>query len=93
MKTVSNKEYLEIKYDFLKSHNDWHVETSKMDTYGKYVKTYMCSNGDTITEINRPVYETVHVTVKGVEMDIQVQLFASEMFSNKFESIFTYEKY
>lgn len=93
MKIVSNKEYLDIKYNFLKQHNDWHVETSQMDSNGQYCKNYICDNGDILTEINRPVYKTVHVTYNGLEINTTVHLLESEMFSNKFQSIYTYENY
>ena len=64
-----------------------------MDTDGQYIKTYICDNGNIITEVNRPVYENVDITVKGVSLSVEVKLFESEMFSNKFQSVYTYEKY
>ena len=89
----STQEYNKAKIEFLQRSDDWKVETSPMDEYGQYVKTYICSNGDVLTEVNRPVYETVDVEVRGLKMQVQVKLFESEMFSNRFSSIYTYEKF
>ncbi len=93
MTILTSKEYSEKKISFLHEADDWHVETSPMDEYGTYVKTYICSNGNVLTEVNRPVYETVQVEVKGVKCDVQVKLFESEMFTNKWGSVFTYDKF
>ena len=93
MNILSHKEYNDMKYNFLNESKDWHVETSPMDTDGQYIKTYICDNGNIITEVNRPVYENVDITVKGVSLSVEVKLFESEMFSNKFQSVYTYEKY
>lgn len=93
MDILTNKEYAQKKIDFLHEAGDWRVETSPMDEYGTYVKTYICNNGNVLTEVNRPVYETVDVVVKGVKVQTQVKLFESEMFSNKFSSVYTYEKF
>lgn len=90
---LSNKDYEAKKINFLHESDDWKVKTSPMDEYGRYIKTYVCSNGDVLTEVNRPVYETVEVEVKGVKTEVQVKLFESEMFSNKWGSVFTYDKF
>ena len=93
MTILTQKEYEAKKIELLHEADDWKVETSPMDEYGKYVKTYICDNGNVITEVNRPIYETVDVEVKGVKTQVQVKLFESEMFSNKWGSVFTYEKF
>lgn len=93
MNILTNKEYLKKKTDFLNQAKDWRVETSPMDKYGKYVKTYICDNGNVLTEVNSPIYEKVEVEVKGVKLQTQVKLFESEMFSNKWPSVYTYEKF
>lgn len=93
MARLSNKEYDEKKVEFLHEAGDWRVETSPMDEYGVYVKTYICSNGNVLTEVNRPVYEQVTVEVKGVKVDVQVKLLESEMWTNKWSSVFTYESW
>ena len=89
MTILSYKEYNDKKFEFLNQSEHWNCDTSFMDKDGKYVKTYVCDNGNVLTEINRPVYENVDITVKGIDMSITVKLFESEMFSNKFSSVFT----
>lgn len=92
MDILTNKEYEQKKIDFLHEADDWTVETSLMNDYG-YVKTYFCNNGNILFEVNRPVYETVDVVVKGIKVQTKVKLFESQMYSNKFSSVFTYEKF
>ena len=78
------KEYLKYKDAFIKKHGkgDWHADTSSMDEDGRYVKTYVFSDGATMVEVNRPVYETVdvEVEVKGVTVktQVEVKLFETE---------------
>lgn len=66
--------YIEYKNAFIKKHSkaDWSVHTSPMDEYGQYVKNYIFTDGATLTEVNRPVVETVTVetTVKGIPITI-----------------------
>jgi len=90
---LNHKEYEQKKIELLNEADDWKLETSLIDEYGTYVKTYICSNGNIITEVNRPVYETAEVEVKGVKCQVQVKLLESEMFSNKWGSVFTYDKF
>lgn len=56
---------IEYKKAFIKKHNkaDWKVETSGMDEYGGYIKTWIFTDGAQMTEVNRPVWETVEVEV------------------------------
>lgn len=93
MVILTAKDYEAKKIAFLHEADDWTVETSPMNEYGQYVKTYVCSNGNVLTEVNGPVYEEVEVVVKGVNCKTTVKLFESEMFSNKFGSVFMYEKF
>lgn len=93
MTILTAKEYEEMKIKTLHEAGDWRVETSPMDEYGKYIKTYICDNGVVITEVNKPVYEKVEVEVKGVKTKVQVKLLESEMFSNKFSSVYMYEEF
>ena len=37
MNILSNKDYENKKYEFLKSHDNWHVETSPMNSDGQYI--------------------------------------------------------
>ena len=93
MTILTAKEYETKKIKLLQESDSWKLETGPMDEYGKYIKTYICDNGTVITEINRPVYETVDIEVKGVKTQVQVKLLESEMFSNKCGSVFTYDKF
>ena len=74
----------EYKNNFIKTHAkaDWHVETSPLREDGSYVKTYIFDDGATLTEVNRPVYESVDVktTVKGIPVIVhdEVKLLETE---------------
>lgn len=98
MKTVSVREYEKIKIEFLHKHKDWEVETSPMDEYGRYHKTYVCEDGAVLTEVNEPTYEIAkaEVDVRGVKFQIEkeVKLFRSECWNtDNAESIVCYEKF
>ena len=88
--------YIEYKNAFIKKHNkaDWAVHTSPMDEYGQYVKNYIFTDGATLTEVNRPVYETVIVEVKGVKVDVVVKLMETEAWNtDDAKSVKFYERW
>ena len=92
--------YIEYKNAFIKKHSkaDWSVHTSPMDEYGQYVKNYIFTDGATLTEINRPVWETVEVEteVKGVKVVIKqdVKLFETEAWNtDDAKSVKFYERW
>lgn len=96
--TITTAEYNSRKLAFLRKHEDWTVETSPMNEYGQYHKTYACTDGAIFTEINEPAYETVEVEteVKGVKIRIkqEVKLFRTEGWStDDATSITCYEKF
>lgn len=98
MRTVSTAEYEKAKIAFLHRHDDWTVETSPMDEYCCYHKTYVCTDGAVWNEVNMPVWETAEaeVEVKGVKVKIQkdVKLFCTEGWSTDDAcSIYCYEKF
>lgn len=94
MTILTAKQYEEQKHAFLHKHDDWQVETSPMDSDGKYHKEYICTDGAIWYEIMRPVYETAEVTVKGVKVSVNVKLFETEGWSSdNAASIFYYEKF
>lgn len=98
MNIITTSEYEKRKIAFLHKHSDWTVETSPMDEYGRYHKTYACTDGAVWTEINEPVYETAEaeVEVKGVKFTIkqEVKLFRTEGWSTENPtSIYCYEKF
>ena len=59
MTVVSSGEYEAKKKEFLQRHEDWQVETSPMDEYDRYYKTYACMDGAQWIEVNMPVVEKV----------------------------------
>ena len=92
--------YLDYKRKFIQRHSksDWTVDTSSMDSSGKYVKYYMFTDGAVLTEINRPVYETVEaeVEVRGIKVKIkqEVKLMETEAWNtDNTESIKFYERW
>lgn len=92
--------YIDYKNDFIKKHNeaDWSVHTSPMDEYGQYTKSYVFTDGATLTEINRPVYETVEVEteVKGIKVVIKqdIKLMETEAWNtDDAKSVKFYEKW
>jgi len=88
--------YIEYKNAFIKKHNeaDWTVHTSPMDEYGQYCKNYIFTDGAVLTEINRPVVETVKVEVKGIEVEVEVKLMETEAWNtDDAKSVKWYEKW
>ena len=88
--------YIEYKNAFIKKHNsaDWTVHTSPMDEYGQYCKNYIFTDGATLTEINRPVYETAEVEVKGVKVEVTIKLMETEAWNtDDAGSVRFYEKW
>lgn len=100
-KVIRTAEMNELQYKSLliKSHNkaDWKVETSPMDEYGRYVKTYIFSDGFQIIEVNEPAYEEVELDyeVRGVKFHEKksVKLFRTEIWTTESSSEIFYEKY
>lgn len=86
--TVSSKEYSEQKKSFFKKHNvDWKVETSQMDEYGVYYKTYVFEDGAIWYERMSPAWRSAEAeveVVKGVKVKLQrnVKLFETEFFDS-----------
>ncbi len=92
--------YLEYKKAFIEKHKkaDWTVHTSPMDEYGQYVKNYLFTDGATLTEVNRPIYENVEaeVEVKGIKFTLrqQVKLMETEAWNtDDAKSVKFYERW
>lgn len=86
----------EYKQNFIKKHGkkDWRVETSAMDEYGKYVKTWLFEDGAQLIEINRPVWEKAQVEVKGITVTVDVKLFETECWNTDDATSYKwYQKY
>ena len=101
IKKIRTEEMTELQYKSLliKRHNraDWRVETSPMDEYGRYVKTYTFTDGFQIIEVNEPTWERVVLDyeVRGVKFheEKDVKLFKTEIWSTETPSEFFYEKF
>ena len=94
-----NMTVLQYKKLWIANHNnvDWHVDTSPMDQYGRYVKTYTFEDGFQLTEVNEPAYETVELDyeVRGVKIHEfkTVKLFRTEIWTTESSSEVFYEKF
>lgn len=94
MNIVNYQEFMKIKAEFFKKHDDWSVDTSPMDEYGAYSKSYICTDGARWIENMRPVWEKVTVEVKGVKIPVSVKLFETEAYNtDNADSVFYYEKF
>lgn len=88
------EEYTAKKMAFIKKHNgDWRVETSPMDEYGVYYKTYLFEDGAVWYERMSPKYEKVQVEVKRVKTTVEVKLFETEFWSTESGSELYYERF
>lgn len=86
----------EYKREFISRHGEhgWHVETSGIDSDGKYVKEWMFWDGAQLIEVVRPVWEQAEVNVKGVKLTVDVKLVETECWnSDDAHSRKWYEKY
>ena len=93
MTILTTSEYEKLKIAFLHRHSDWEVETSPMDEYGCYRKTYTCTDGASWWEVMRPVYRKVKAEVCRVQVEVDVKLFETEGWSTENGSVFCYEKF
>lgn len=92
--TVNYKEYNEDKNNFFKKHNnDFKCETSPMDEYGRYWKTYVFEDGAVWYEAMSPEFVSYEVEVKLVKITEQVKMLRTEYWSSEFGSKFYYEKF
>lgn len=90
---------LTYKNLWIKAHSkaDWKVDTSPMDQYGRYVKTYTFDDGFQLTEVNEPAWEEVEIDyeVRGVKFHEtkSVKLFRTEIWTTESSSEIFYEKF
>lgn len=87
--TVRYEEYNEAKTAFISKHSkksDWRVETSPMDQYGVYYKTYIFENGAIWYERMAPVWRKAEaeVEVEGIKIKIEkdVKLLETEFWNS-----------
>lgn len=83
----SMREYYDWKKDFFTKHSLENVETSSMDEYSNYHKTYTTSDGLVVIECNGPVWIDVEFTanIDGIEIKKteKVKFFQSEVWTSK----------
>lgn len=92
--TVNYKQYEQEKRAFFEKHKyDYRVETSQMDEYGRYQKTYMFEDGATWYELMSPTTEHVEVEVRLVSVTVEVKMLRTEYWSTETKSKYYYEKF
>ena len=91
---------LDYKNAFIMKHAkaDWRVETSPMDEYGRYHKTYIFTDGAVLYEINTPITVTAEAetVVKGITVKItqDVELLETECWNtDNSHSVKFYERF
>ena len=92
--TVTFKEYVEDKKAFFEKHKfDYTVETSSLDEYDRYHKTYSFKDGALWMEIMSPSYEQIEIEIKKVKVTTGITLYRTEYWSSEQGSKYYYEKY
>lgn len=92
--TVDYKEYMADKQEFFgKHHYDFQCETSSMNEYGIYYKTYIFHDGAIWYERMAPAYVETSVRVRGVECKVTVKLFETEYWNTEHGSKVYYEQF
>lgn len=93
--TVTYSDYSAEKKSFFQKHkHDFRTETSAMDQYGRYHKTYIFSDGAIWYETMSPEYVTVDVAVKLVIVPVEIKMFRTEFWStDNASSKYYYEKF
>lgn len=94
MNILTAREFEEQKITFLHKHDDWQVETSPMDEYGVYRKTYVCEDGAQWFEVMAPVVKTAEVEVCKVKTKVEIKMLSIEAWNtDDGRSIYYYEKF
>ena len=93
--TVNYNTYNEEKKVFFKKHhNDFRCDTSSMDEYGRYWKTYSFEDGAQWCEAMSPTYETAEVEIKFVKVKVEVKMLRTEFWNtDDASSKFYFEKF
>lgn len=96
--TVTYKDYDKEQQTFFGKHNnDYSCETSPMDEYGRYLKTYSFEDGAVWYEAMSPCEEIVETKaiVHGVEVTFKnkVKFLRVEYWTSEFGSKYYYEKW
>ena len=92
--TVDYKEYMSDKMAFVSKHNhDYILETSPMDEYGCYFKTYCFRDGAIWYEKMSPEIVPAIAEAHGVKCKVEVKLFKTEYWSTEAGSKLYYEQF
>lgn len=92
--TVNYEAYDEQKTNFFRKHdNDFRCDTSSMDEYGRYWKTYTFKDGATWYEAMSPVEEIAEVMVHECKCKVKVKFLRIEFWSSEFGSKYYYEQW
>ena len=80
---VSSTEYNRLKRLFFEKHkNDFVCDTSPMDGYGIYYKTYTFSDNASWYERMSPEFVESSVTAKGITIPVTVKMFKVEFWNS-----------
>lgn len=91
---VTYKQYDKEKKAFFEKHDyDYRVETSPMDEYGRYYKTYMFEDGAAWYETTSPTFERAEVEVQLVKTTVEVKMLKTEYWNTEAASKYYYEKF
>lgn len=92
--TVGYKEYMNEKIEFISKHDhDFIVDTSPMDDYGVYYKTYIFADGAVWYEKMSPVVESGIAEIHGCRCKVEVEMLRTEFWSTETASKFYYEQF
>ncbi|MDD6648285.1 MAG: hypothetical protein PUF60_10870 [Firmicutes bacterium] len=91
---VTAKEYVNDRIRFFEKHDyNYRVDTSPMDEYGRYSKTYNFTDGAQWFEVMSPEYVEHKIEVKLVKTTVEIKLFKTEYWSTESGSKYCYEKF
>ena len=95
MATLNYQEYTTKKDAFFKKHkNDFRINTSSMDEYGRYHKDYIFEDGAVWYEDMMPTFEQATVEIKKVNVKVEVKMLRTEFYNtDDATSNYYYEKF
>lgn len=93
--TVTYKEYAEDKKSFFEKHDyDFTCDTTGMNQYGEYSKTYIFADGARWLEHMGTEYCKTTAVVMKAKVEVEVKMFRTEYYSSEnAESKRYYEKF
>ena len=92
--TTTYEVYANDKKNFFEKHDyNYTINTSSMDKYGRYTKTYNFEDGAVWSELMSPETIEQEIEVKFLKVKVNVELFKTEYWSTESASKYYYEKY